>query len=476
MKHFLLATACVIIVSIAHAQHSVPQARLKPNIIAVLMQRQATRGLVYKTTSGIMEERVIAQSTRDTVTGPLSDSVSLGYPANMGSKYDYNTMIYPYNYCYNTTPMLSFKGIFTKPMVMADTYLHWTINPFTLVYGLYEKTFASYDLSKNLVSFRHNYIDSVTVKNTSYANSFNSAGNIVQGNWFADVSGVMDSAFCQFFSYDGSGRLQEDSLFEMHLGAWHKVARSLYTYDGTGNIIQIDGYAQTDTTFDSVLAEQVKYVNTYDASNRLTSVATFEFDNTSLAASGRDTFNYTGSSTFHTSWREYQYDEINHYWAPQFRMTKTLNGMGLPDTILTNGYDSVLNEWLPQMMQIARYDTANNPDTLYEYDYNFTSFPALPNYTTVYYYNLYSNTTGVPDIPVTELRLYPNPAVEMVVIDGLTNPAIVELMDEQGRMIMRQTVSVQGKINVGMLRLGNYVVIVRDMQGRVIGTSRFTKL
>ena len=477
MKKYIFFLVATIVTGIAaHAQPGIKNAGAHRAIIARLLQGQHEMRSSERTTSGVAEERVIAQSTRDTVTGPLSDSIQLSYLAGMGSNYDYNTMIYPYNYTYNSTPMFNFRGVFTKPQVLADTYTHWTLNPLSLVYGLYEQTFAIYDASMNMTSYRHNYTDSVSNQNTSYVNTFNSSGDITQGNWFVSAAGVMDSAYRQYFSYDGSGRLIADSLYEMHLSAWHKVARSFYTYDVSGNLIQIDGFAQTDTTYDSVLVEQVKYMNTYDASNRLTSVATFEFDNTSLAASGLDTFSYTGTSAFHTSWREYQYDNINHYWAPQFRMDKTLNSLALPDTILTNGFDSVLDAWVPQMMQIARYDTAKNPDTLYEFDYNFTSYPALPNYTTVYYYQLYSNTTQVPNVANATLRIWPNPATDAIMIDGTGGNVLATIVDETGRMMLRQQSNSGVKIDVSQLSSGTYYVVVTEAAGRILSRSKFVKL
>ncbi len=480
MKRFGLLMLCVCVISGLGARVKKPVAPNRNIFISQMLRQQSSGYSALRTTSGVTRERVVAQSTRDTVSGPLSDSVYLGYSAALGAAYDYNTMIYPYNYPYSTTPMFNLKGVFTRPQVMADTYKHWTLNPFTLAYGLYEFTFANFDSDKNLVSFRHNYTDSVTTRNTAYVNSFSSSGNILSGTWFGSVGGVMDSAFRQYFSYDVSGNLLKDSLYEMHLGTWHQVARTFYSYDAANNLIQIDGYAQTDTTYDSVLAEQLKYVNTYDASHRLTSVATWEFDNTSLAASGRDTFAYSGSTAFHTSWRSYQYDNINHYWAPQFRMTKTLSA-GLPDTILTNGFDSAMNAWVPLMMQIARYDTAGNPDTLYEYDYNFTSFPVQPDYTTVYYYKLYQDVTKAQDVmPAPLPGVYPNPATNEVAITGIvfTGKIVVSIVDESGRLVLRQYCAVtngQVRIELGTLVTGSYIVALTAPEGAQLGCVKFIK-
>jgi hypothetical protein len=231
--------------------------------------------------------------------------------------------------------------------------------------------------------------------------------------------------------------------------------------------------------------EQQKYMNTYDASNRLVSVATFLYNNSTLAASGLDTFWYTGASTFHTAWTDYQYDNINHYWAPQFQMLKTLHaaglGIGLPDTILTNGYDSVLSAWVPQEMQIASYDTANNPVTLLEYDYNFTAFPTLPNYTTHYYYESYTpvNVAIQPESPA--LRAYPNPVVQDMVIEGLTgiNAGTLVLYNMAGQMVMRMHVGVtngRASADLSGMQAGTYGAVVFDASGRFAGSIHIVHL
>ena len=64
-------------------------------VVVKMLQSQAAKHTAAKAT-GVLTERVIAQSIRDSVTGPLSDSVKVAYSGNRGSTYDYNSMIYGY--------------------------------------------------------------------------------------------------------------------------------------------------------------------------------------------------------------------------------------------------------------------------------------------------------------------------------------------------------------------------------------------
>ncbi|MFI5196875.1 MAG: T9SS type A sorting domain-containing protein, partial [Chitinophagales bacterium] len=456
-----------------------------------LLQQQSNKEAALRTTSGTIANRVIAQSTRDNTLATLSDSVNLRYHYFRTSTYDYNTMIYPYNYPYSTSPMFNYAGVFTKPQVQYDTLIHWTVNPFTLVYGLYESEYANYDsATKNLLNYKHIFIDSVTNKNMSYINTFNTANNIASGYWFNLKLGVADSAYKQFFTYNSSSnKLTKDSTYEYHLGAWHLVSRSLYTYDVSNNLTQIDNYSNTtDTTFTQPLTEQIQYINTYDVSGRLLTVLENYYDSMSLSLSAyvKDTFAYSGTHTYHNSWREYQYDPINHYWAPMFNMTKVTNALGLPDTVNIKGFDSLANSWVPQTMDIIKYDTAKNPDTLRDYEYNFTAFPSTPNYTTVYYYQTYydtAHTTAINNIIAANDRavLFPNPANNTITISQLAasknSTLSIALMNVNGQMVRRESMHWQSEVQISVndLQPGIYWIVIQDENGKLLHRQAVVK-
>ena len=445
--------------------------------------RQHNNNASMRTTHGISEDRVIAQRTRDS-TGTLTDSVSVNYAPNMGSTYDFNDMVYPYNYSYSSSPMFNYAGAFTKPQVQFDTCIHRTIDPFTLVYGLYESTNAGYDANGNMINFKDIYTDSVTNTNMSYINTFNTSDNITHGYWFDLHAGAADSAFSQFFTYNISGLLTEDSTYEYHLGTWHLAAKALYTYDGANNLTQIDYYANTtDTTFTQPLVEQEQYINTYDASNRLLTVLTNTYNGTALAGNVKDTFAYSGVYTYHNSWKEYQYDPINLYWAPIFYMNKTINGSGLPDTVNINGFDSLLNAWVPQTMDVVSYNSSNLPDTLKEYDYNFTTFPAIPGFTTVYYYQTYINTTATNNVTAlaNNISIYPNPATGLITISrlGVMQKGVVtiSIINVNGQLVSRQKIPAHNETEISISNLlpGVYYVVIQDQSGNMLHRQAIVK-
>ena len=162
-------------------------------------------------------------------------------------------------------------------------------------------------------------------------------------------------------------------------------------------------------------------------------------------------------------------------------MTKTLNTAGYPDTVNVQGFDSLTNSWVPQTFYSVKYDTANNPDTLFEYDFNFVTFPVIPNYTTIYYYDTFRNVTSVPAVNTPQqVAIYPNPAHDNITIscpfahDDLS----VTIMDINGRLLYREKLgsSVTGiSVSLSGWVPGLYQLVIRDARGKVMDIQKVVK-
>jgi hypothetical protein len=450
----------LIISSPLSAQHRGVQSP-HGQIISSLLHLNTAHRAVQKTTAGVLSERVVAQSTRDNTLGTLADSVKLGYGGPRGSTYDYNGMLYPYNYSYSTSPMFNYSSVFTSPQVLYDTYVHWTLNPFTMPsFVLYEASFAGYDLNNNLTDFRELFTDSVTNDNRSYVNEFTATDNISTGYWFNLNAGIADSAFKQFFSYNSSDKLIADSVYELHLGVWRIAAKSSYSYDGAGNLTQINHYAnETDISFLLPLVQQSKYVNTYDASNRLITVLTSIYDGTTLGEYVKDTFGYSGTLTYHNSWKQHQFDGIHGTWWPQYYMSKHITA-GKPDTIYHKGWDSIAHSWVPISKDIMSYNADSNPDTMLNFEWNWTSYSITPDYTTVYYYDTFTipSPPALTHIPAkASMKVFPNPATDniYIAIEGVTSPSslIISIYNLNGQIMSRQSVAGTAHYDISVAHL-----------------------
>ncbi len=451
--------------------------------ISALLQQNNVENSKAKATAGVPTQRVIAQSTRDNALGTLSDSVKLKYSGMRKSAYDYNNMLFAYNYTYSTSPMFDYAGIFTVPQVKYDTYLHWTMDPFSLPsFVFYESNIAAYDTNSNQTSFQEIFPDTLN-DDRKYFNTFNTNNTINSGLWTNFNTGIPDSAYKQFFSYGTTGKLIKDSVYEYHMGTWKQVAKTTYSYSGTGNLLQIDHFANlTDTTFSLPLIQQLKYVNTYDASGRLLTVQTSFYDGTVLGEYVRDTFSYSGSLTFHNSWKQHQYDPIHGTWWPQYNMSKHITG-SKPDTVFHKGWDSIANAWSPTSMQIVGYNTNNDPDTILQYLYNWTSYSLTPDYTTVYYYETFLDTTPVlsnnnlPTIEGSRILLYPNPATTEihVALVEKTNKLSATIYNMNGQLLSKQEWynTIHETLDASFLPSGVYIVEIASDNNKY--TKQFIK-
>ncbi|HXS38184.1 MAG TPA: T9SS type A sorting domain-containing protein [Flavipsychrobacter sp.] len=448
--------------------------------LSYLLQQSQGSTVALKTT--YVKERVKAQSTYYSTgaSSSLVDSLNLSYSGKRGSQYDYNLMFYPYNYQYNTTPLFTYLGNFTKPQVLYDTLLRWTVDPNNVLFGFYEEIFSKYDTVKNtLLNSTNLFVDSNIDQNMSFANVFDTTGNITAGYWFNLKHGVKDSVYKQVFSYNILHKLIADSIYQYKSGSWSLMVHSLYKYDASGNAIQIDMYEDT-----ALMIEQLKYVNTYDTANRLQTVLTSFNDGVALVQYLKDSFTYSPGISYNTSWKEYQYDGINHYWLGYTYTSKHINASGLPDTVYIHQWDTT-KTWSPQAKDVVTYDSLNNPVRILEYDFDTTKYSDTATITTNYYYEqLNIENAGVSSLAATDfIKIYPNPANDVLVISQADNPnngiLSASMINVNGQILKNFYLPNQSRIfqfSISDLTPGTYWMIIRNQSREVLHKQMIVKL
>jgi hypothetical protein len=202
-----------------------------------------------------------------------------------------------------------------------------------------------------------------------------------------------------------------------------------------------------------------------------------------LGAYVRDTFGYSGTMTYHNSWKQHQYDPIHGTWWPQYNMSKHITG-SKPDTIFHKGWDSIANAWSPTSMQTVGYNTNNDPDTIQQYMYNWTSYSLTPDYTTVYYYETFMDTTPVlsnSQLIVnkgTTVKLYPNPTTSEIHIEltEKTSNLNITVYNTSGQIVSKQQShnTAHQIVDASFLPTGVYIVEVVSDYGKQ--TKQFVRL
>lgn len=425
-------------------------------------------------------ERTTGQSTRDNIQNTFTDSVQLSYGPNGTSLYDFNMMEYAYNQPYTNAPLFGYAGNFLEPQLTYRTLTQHTINPNTLTYGFYRSEAAHYDASNNLLGDTVRYADSLIHPNLIYANTFNSIPRIAKGTCNKWTAGKSDSCTKRFFRYDAQKRLLRDSVYQFSGGTWHNVFRTVYSYSTGNTPYRIDHYSNYfDSTFTKPLIQVLRYENTFDASGRLLTVKTSYYDGNLLSPYVADTFSYTPGAAFHTSWKQYQFDPINNYWAPVSYLHKQLGVSNLPDVMWLDNFDSLLNKWVPYLRYNISYNANNNPVQLDEYGYNISSFPSTPDLSTRYYYESYSSTTSAEEwAGPASLSAFPNPFYSCTSIEipwlylNSYHDLQLILLDETGRRVNCATEISSDKILLrGELSPGVYFFSL-TLRGKILGQGR----
>lgn len=81
---------------------------------------------------------------------------------------------------------------------------------------------------------------------------------------------------------------------------------------------------------------------------------------------------------------------------------------------------------------------------------------------------LVNDQAGMSLIDLKQIRLYPNPANEFIVIEGISEGTTVDLFDMQGKLVKRIHLPSNGSIDVSGLSKGSYNVMIYDQSSFII--------
>ena len=138
-------------------------------------------------------------------------------------------------------------------------------------------------------------------------------------------------------------------------------------------------------------------------------------------------------------------------------------------------FDLIINiyRWVAYYKSEYTYNTGGNNWSIISYNWDEIANKWITAYITTYYYSEH-NITFVPEIPEMHINVYPNPASDYIVFDisNISDSAIVEIFDNQGKKVLKQQLSVTGQIIISNLANGLYLYRLNDSgntyTGRII--------
>ena len=166
-------------------------------------------------------------------------------------------------------------------------------------------------------------------------------------------------------------------------------------------------------------------------------------------------YDSSGNETLETAFR---WDEISEQWIPSEKISHTYDVDGNAILQIHEYWDENTSQW--KLAGKEKYETVvtDSVKQVVTYDWDeSTSQWELTLRLTFYYSD--PGVTSIHDVSSAELKVYPNPATEFVVFDGIesSGSAYVELFDIQGKIVLSQTIDHNQKVYVQQLDQGLYL-------------------
>ncbi|MCK5464337.1 MAG: T9SS type A sorting domain-containing protein [Bacteroidales bacterium] len=121
-------------------------------------------------------------------------------------------------------------------------------------------------------------------------------------------------------------------------------------------------------------------------------------------------------------------------------------------------WDENTNEW--KFQDEEKYETVvtDSVKQVVTYDWDESTSKWNLSIRLTFYYSD-PGVTSIHNVSSAELKVYPNPATEFVVFDGIesSGSAYVELFDIQGKIVLSQTIDHNQKVYVQQLYQGLYL-------------------
>lgn len=305
--------------------------------------------------------------------------------------------------------------------------------------------------------------------------SYDAAGNLVRLSGWQKLGGVWQNVYYIDYTYNAAGLITSRSNYNNFGGSWELGGIYHYTYNAQNQLVL------TTLDFAGMLYQKIEYQ--YVGNDCVQELwYSYNFDTGTLLPSekivtsyvdGRkvlrldsvsdDGFNwqYNGKST-------YQYDsrgnctEYHQYDHTDYEVERSLYTYDYSKPL-----SSTVIPWNPEMDRPRMYD---NVDACVREAWYSVDVDYVLQYVCDYVYDYNNIATGVQTSDFQTVSLYPNPASDRIVLDGLADgEAEVRIHDLSGRLVLtRLATGPTALFDISSLAPGCYVVKVMQGNGEMV--------
>ena len=340
------------------------------------------------------------------------------------------------------------------------------------------KSESIYDLNGNrtlYVSYDWDALTSKWVGSYKTENTYNASGNTIiriSYNWDLTVNKwVGQSKDETTYNLNGIPTLTHHYTWNETYSLWENYAKSEYVYDANGNSI-------LETWFDKRLASWVAIQKTeyaYDSNGNMTLYTYYYFNEVTNKWDG----SYKWESVFDSNGHEilsisYDWDIYTEKWVADYKYETAFDSNG--NLILEIDYerDEMTNLLVADYKTVPTWNNAYTEFIMPEESYDVTIFKHMltgyDGYTwnadasqweltekATFYYSE-QDITGIQENTENLVTIYPNPATDFLTFTfkDASQPALVELFDMQGKLLISRDIYHNQQLPVSHLQTGMY--------------------
>lgn len=326
----------------------------------------------------------------------------------------------------------------------------------------YEFQHYSYDADHKLIAVKDSVRNEYSVIDSL---AYNDQGQMIKLSGWQLMSNGWKNVYYIDYTYDAAGNIASRTNYNMFDGEWNLGGVYEYTYNQnnqitlttltmTGRVFQKIEYTYVDGlmtqelwyNFDGMgLSPSEKICSSYE-----NGLKTLELDSTAASNGG---WEYYGRRT-------YMYDEygncVEYHYYDQTRGEAERS-------IYSYDYDMPLSQtlmpWDPEMIRPVTY---NNAHAYYSEAWYTVDVEHVLQYVCDYIYEYADINLGINDLTSENFSVYPNPASDVVVVEGLPEaPVKLQVIDAMGRVAAEYQVSAaDNHVNLSALSAGCYILRV----------------
>ncbi len=270
-----------------------------------------------------------------------------------------------------------------------------------------------------------------------------------------------------------------------------------YQYDEQTNLIYRDAYAPSDSADTLMPIWKIDYVNNLDGNPILTYTMNWEPTKNEWVNSNQEHINYDAEQRQNYFGR-YSWDTDDNKWIPSYVEINEHDSYGNFLFHSRQNFDKEKNQWVDEFSDEYSYDLSiefsnlsypsawpsgclsnlyrfdNYMHTMLQKTYSEPKNNSLEITERLTFYYAPIITTGRLEMPETEFKVFPNPAIDYVQfeLENASIPSIIEVYDLQGRKIISKILPANKQIAISHLKTGVYVYKLTQgsevKQGKII--------